>query len=583
MSKVKKDLIKQAEKLVKRSTTDNSISSIIYPNRLEVGLDDESFKKGFHVFGDTTMSGNMAIKESGYANFGTTIGSSGHGVRDNDGTMQFKNSGGSWADIGSGGGGTPGGSSTQVQFNSNGSFAGDSNFTFNSTSDTLTVNNMSSSLTRLPTGVSYLIGGSNVIITSASNGQITITSTAGGSSRDKVVRKLTSDIPSGDSVTLTGADWTLGGFDPDRIDIYLNGQMLYSGSNEDYQLTANQNDQVTFNLDLKIDDIITSAVLNTGGSGGGGSGDITSVIAGNGLTGGGTSGAVTVTVQASDSKISVGAGGISVDESNFSSIPNSALSNNSITIAGSSTALGGTVTADAIAAQISGATIANSQLANSTISGKSLGANLGTATFQSGLTGTTYNGSGDVTIENTGVTSIAAGSGISVNSATGAVTVTNTQSAIGGAVAYIITTAKIVLPGTSGLETVLFDSAAAVNTNVVSSVSNGVFTLASTGYYKVTGFIVVEADAQNRSDVKIRFNAVDGSNATTSYESVTVSTLTSTSVKLQIIAAYFNFTDASTRTVKMEILATVAGAGEDITTINDKGYPYAMIEITKLT
>ena len=125
------ELIKQAEKLVKRSTSDNSISRIIYPNRLEVGLKDESFQKGFHVFGDTTMSGNMVIEGSGYANFGTTVGSTGHGVRDNAGTMQFKNTGGQWTDIGSGGGsGSPGGSNTQVQFNNNGSFAGDSNFTF---------------------------------------------------------------------------------------------------------------------------------------------------------------------------------------------------------------------------------------------------------------------------------------------------------------------------------------------------------------------------------------------------------------------------------------------------------------------
>ena len=39
-----------------------------------------------------------------YLNFNTLSGSLGYGFRDNSGTMQFKNSGGSWADIGSGGG-----------------------------------------------------------------------------------------------------------------------------------------------------------------------------------------------------------------------------------------------------------------------------------------------------------------------------------------------------------------------------------------------------------------------------------------------------------------------------------------------
>lgn len=83
--------------------------------------------------------------------------------------------------------GTPvavGGSNTQVQFNNNGVFGGDSNFVFNNSTDTLTVSNMSGSLTRLSTDVSYLVAGSNVTITSASNGQITIASSGGGGGGD---------------------------------------------------------------------------------------------------------------------------------------------------------------------------------------------------------------------------------------------------------------------------------------------------------------------------------------------------------------------------------------------------------------
>ncbi len=41
-----------------------------------------------------------------YINFGTVVGSSGYGFRDNAGTIQWKNSGGAWANIGSGGGGS---------------------------------------------------------------------------------------------------------------------------------------------------------------------------------------------------------------------------------------------------------------------------------------------------------------------------------------------------------------------------------------------------------------------------------------------------------------------------------------------
>jgi hypothetical protein len=80
--------------------------------------------------------------------------------------------------------GAPGGSNTQVQFNDGGSFAGDSNFTFNKTTDALKVSNISGSLTHLSDGTSYLAAGSNVTITSASNGQITISSTGGGGGGD---------------------------------------------------------------------------------------------------------------------------------------------------------------------------------------------------------------------------------------------------------------------------------------------------------------------------------------------------------------------------------------------------------------
>lgn len=46
------------------------------------------------VFGNAILSGT-----SRYLNFGTTVGTSGYGIRDNAGTMQLKNSGGSWVNI----------------------------------------------------------------------------------------------------------------------------------------------------------------------------------------------------------------------------------------------------------------------------------------------------------------------------------------------------------------------------------------------------------------------------------------------------------------------------------------------------
>ena len=79
-----------------------------------------------------------------YLNFGSTSGTSGYGFRDNSGNIEFKDSGGSWADIGSGGGGgTPAGSATEIQINDYGSFGSDSNFTYSTTSDKLTAPNAS--------------------------------------------------------------------------------------------------------------------------------------------------------------------------------------------------------------------------------------------------------------------------------------------------------------------------------------------------------------------------------------------------------------------------------------------------------
>lgn len=74
----------------------------------------------------------------------------------------------------------PGGLDSQVQFNDGGIFGGDSNFTFNKNSNTLTVTNLSGSLTHLSDGTSYLIAGNNVTITTGSNGAVTINSTATG-------------------------------------------------------------------------------------------------------------------------------------------------------------------------------------------------------------------------------------------------------------------------------------------------------------------------------------------------------------------------------------------------------------------
>ena len=73
-----------------------------------------------------------------------------------------------WVDNGAA---TPGGSNTQVQFNDGGSFAGDSGFTYNKTTDELTVG----SVTTTGSSPNLSAAGNLGITTTASNGNITIT------------------------------------------------------------------------------------------------------------------------------------------------------------------------------------------------------------------------------------------------------------------------------------------------------------------------------------------------------------------------------------------------------------------------
>ena len=52
------------------------------------------------------VAGNLGLSVSAYLNFGATDGTTGYGIRDNAGTLEYKNSGGEWAGIGSGSGGS---------------------------------------------------------------------------------------------------------------------------------------------------------------------------------------------------------------------------------------------------------------------------------------------------------------------------------------------------------------------------------------------------------------------------------------------------------------------------------------------
>ena len=123
---------------------------------------------------------------------------------------------------------------------------------------------ISGSLTNLHDGSSYLVAGSNVTITSASNGQISIASTGGGGSstdRKKNVYFITQTKSAGVSIVLSSNNFTPLSYDPNIIDFFVNGQLLHSGSaaqvsakTRDYHLDTSGS--VKFSFDLYADDII---------------------------------------------------------------------------------------------------------------------------------------------------------------------------------------------------------------------------------------------------------------------------------------------------------------------------------------
>jgi len=186
---------------------------------------------------------------------------------------------------------------------------------------------LSGSLTRLIDGTSYMIAGSNVTISSASNGAVTIASTGGGGGGDitnasnlgsgedvfaqktgtildfkgvavgpglnissntttitlttnfdtlaraKSNYEVTQSHPANSSLVLAGVDYSNAAYDFNLIDVFLNGQLLVSGTapqaaagTVDYSVVASGSLKFGFGLDT--DDTVTSTIINNGAAAG---------------------------------------------------------------------------------------------------------------------------------------------------------------------------------------------------------------------------------------------------------------------------------------------------------------------------
>lgn len=123
-----------------------------------------------------------------------------------------------------GGGGTPGGANTQVQFNDGGSFGGDADLTYDKTTNTLQTAGFitaslgfSGSLTNLTDGSSFIKSGTGINVSSASNGSITL----------KINKELVFNELLGGSANGSNTLFTLSNtpFSTSEISIFVNGQL----------------------------------------------------------------------------------------------------------------------------------------------------------------------------------------------------------------------------------------------------------------------------------------------------------------------------------------------------------------------
>lgn len=240
------------------------VSGTLYADRQVIEI-DEAVTGSLSVSGSLFVSRSLDVAQNillntaesggGYLNFNGTEGQSGYGFRTSGGTMQFKDSGGAWAAIGTAGGlsyvsgtfnvPTPsnyvttasvslaGGEGlthnistvgSDVYFFVSGSangigtednksvFGGDTVVSGTLTSRGMNGGAISGSLTRTSQGQSYLVAGSNITIQTGSSGQVTISGTGGGTMSSFTITDGNTNQTIQDSNTITFAAGT--GIDP---------------------------------------------------------------------------------------------------------------------------------------------------------------------------------------------------------------------------------------------------------------------------------------------------------------------------------------------------------------------------------
>jgi len=118
--------------------TDNLRNSIDWFNTNTDNMDHiVYYDEDETVDGNWLFASGINVASGEYINYGAVNGSSGYGMRDLSGSIQFKNSGGSWVNMG--GSVTPSGVTTNVQYNDGGQLGGATGLLYNNTTDVATI------------------------------------------------------------------------------------------------------------------------------------------------------------------------------------------------------------------------------------------------------------------------------------------------------------------------------------------------------------------------------------------------------------------------------------------------------------
>jgi hypothetical protein len=114
---------------------------------------------------------------------------------------------------------------------------------------------LSGSLTHLSDGSSYIKHDDGITVSSSSAGNVTL-SLNRSQLRVKKDYFVTSSHGEDTRLSVTGVDFQAISYDPQRADVYVNGQLMTSGSSNDYTLSGDTTG-IEFKFGLEADDIIS--------------------------------------------------------------------------------------------------------------------------------------------------------------------------------------------------------------------------------------------------------------------------------------------------------------------------------------